>query len=208
MSILECVGYLASVLVLVSMLMSSVTKLRIVNLAGSGIFSVYGFLIGSLPVGFLNLFVVFANMYHLYRLYFVCDDFKTLEIRNDNRYLIAFLEYHDKEIQQFFPGFIYRPDLNKFSFLILRNMAVAGIFLARDFGENRLYVGLDFVVAQYRDLKPGKFIYQEQSGFFIEKGYKQICTSSNSKKHSKYLKKMGFVEQEIEGKRLFVLSMR
>jgi hypothetical protein len=205
---LEWIGYLASVLVLVSMLMRSVSKLRIVNLVGSTLFSIYGFMIGSMPVGFLNMFVVFANLYHLYHLYFVREEFKTLEIRNDNRYLISFLEFYNNDIQHFFPGFSYKPEMNKFSFLILRNMAVAGVFLARDFGNGRLYVGLDYVINQYRDLKPGKYIYQEQSAFFIEHGYNQICTYPSSEKHSKYLKQMGFTEQEVDGKKLFVLNLR
>ena len=36
--IIELIGYLGSILVVVSMLMSSVIKLRVINMAGSGIF--------------------------------------------------------------------------------------------------------------------------------------------------------------------------
>ena len=46
--IIELAGYLGSVLVVVSMLMSSVVKLRIINTAGSIISATYALIIQSL----------------------------------------------------------------------------------------------------------------------------------------------------------------
>ena len=53
-TLIELIGYTASVILVISMMMSSFVKLRIVNLVGAFLFSVYGFIIGSYPVGFLN----------------------------------------------------------------------------------------------------------------------------------------------------------
>ena len=44
---LELFGYLGSFLVLISMLMTSVVRLRIINLIGSAIFAAYAILIRS-----------------------------------------------------------------------------------------------------------------------------------------------------------------
>lgn len=66
---LEWLGYLASLLVLISLLMNSIIKLRWINLLGSSIFSFYGFLIAALPVGFMNLGIVLINIYHLVKIY-------------------------------------------------------------------------------------------------------------------------------------------
>ena len=44
---IETIGYLGSSLVLVSFLMASVAKLRIVNSVGSVIFTIYAFIIHS-----------------------------------------------------------------------------------------------------------------------------------------------------------------
>lgn len=66
---LEWLGYLASLIVLISLLMNSIIKLRWINLLGSSIFSLYGFLIGALPVGFMNLGIVLINIYHLVKIY-------------------------------------------------------------------------------------------------------------------------------------------
>ena len=46
---LELVGYFASLLVLISLLMTSVVKLRVINMIGSLIFAVYALLICSYP---------------------------------------------------------------------------------------------------------------------------------------------------------------
>ncbi|MFN3410709.1 MAG: hypothetical protein ACK4YF_00930, partial [Exilispira sp.] len=68
MNTIELIGYISSIIIAISLTMSSVIKLRIFNLIGSLIFSVYGFIIKSYPVGFLNLFIVFVNIYYINKL--------------------------------------------------------------------------------------------------------------------------------------------
>lgn len=206
-SLLEWIGYLASVLVLVSMLMSSLLRLRIVNMIGSGMFSAYGFLIGSLPVALMNLCVVFANIYHLYNIFKVKDSYTDLEIRRDNRYLVEFLEYYKKDIKKYFPKFEYKDGMNSYSYMILKNMAVAGIFLAREYGDKTLYVGLDYVIPQYRDLKIGQYVYRDKIKQFKADGYERLCTIAPTKNHAKYLEKMGFIKDTIEGKEHYVFKL-
>ena len=46
----EVIGYAASLIILVSLLMTNVYRLRLINLAGSLCFSLYGWLIGAWPV--------------------------------------------------------------------------------------------------------------------------------------------------------------
>ena len=65
MRTVELIGYIASVMIFISILSSSILKLRIINLVGSGIFAVYGFLIGSIPTGLMNTLIVIVNIYYL-----------------------------------------------------------------------------------------------------------------------------------------------
>lgn len=190
--ILQWIGYLASVIIALSMTMNSIVKFRWINLAGALTFSTYGFLIGALPVGFLNGFIVCVDIYYLFKIYSKKETFETLEVRADNRYLLRFLEFHNKEIQKFFPGFAYKPEMNTISFFILRNTAVAGLFLAHREDNKILKVGLDYVVPEYRDFKNGKFIYMRLRKKFIDDGFEIVKTSGNSERYSKYLKKLGF----------------
>ena len=198
-NLLEWVGYLASVIIAASMTMNSILKFRWINLAGAVTFSMYGFLIGAWPVGFLNGFIAVVDIYYLYQIYSKKEVFEILEVRADNKYLLRFLQFHDKEIQKFFPGFEYKPEMNTISFFILRDMAVAGIFLAHREKDHCLSVGLDYVIPAYRDFKNGKFIYLRLRKRFIADGFTKVISESNSKQYSMYLRKLGFL-QNANGK--------
>lgn len=189
---LTLLGYFASIVIAISMTLSSIVKFRIINLIGAISFSLYGFLIGAIPVGILNAFIATVDIYFLYTIFSKKDVFETLEVRNDNRYLIRFLEFYNNDIQKFFPGFAYKPEMNKYSFLILRNMSVAGVFLAHDSKDNVLCVGLDYVTPQYRDFKNGRYIYKRLVKRFVGLGYKKVISPAWSKDYVKYLKKLGF----------------
>jgi hypothetical protein len=193
-SLLQWIGYLASIAIALSMTMSSILKFRWINLAGALTFSTYGFLIGAWPVGFLNAFIALVDIYYLNSIYSKKEVFEILEVRADNRYLLRFLQFHEKDIQYFFPGFEYKPELNTVSFFVLRNMAVAGVFLAHRKEDHCLSVGLDFVLPEYRDFKNGKFIYLQLRERFISEGFIKVIAEGNSEKYSKYLSKLGFVK--------------
>lgn len=206
-SFLEIVGYIASVLVLLSMLMSSILKLRVVNMIGAAIFSVYGFLIHAMPVGFLNLFIVFANIYYLYKLFGTNYNYSSHVISRNSSYLNKFLEFYKKDIIKFCPEFEYAIGQDGYSFFVLRDMAVAGVFLAHKANENDLFIELDYVIPEYRDLKSGIFIYKDKIEYFKTEGFKTLTTIPYTSSHAKYLKKMGFKEQIVDGKEQYVYSL-
>jgi len=197
-SFLQWIGYFASIVIALSMTMSSILKFRWINLVGALTFSAYGFLIGAMPVGFLNAFIALVDIYYLYSIYSKKEIFEILEVRADNRYLIRFLQFHEDDIEKFFPGFSYRPEMNTVSFFVLRNMAVAGIFLAHRDQNHCLSVGLDFVLPEYRDFKNGKFIYLRLKDRFIKEGFTKVIADGRSEKYSKYLVKLGF-EKNLDG---------
>lgn len=191
---LQWIGYIASVIIAISMTMNSILKFRWINLAGATTFATYGYLIGAWPVGLLNSFIVLVDVYYLVSIYSKKEIFEILEVRPENRYLIRFLEFHDKDIQKFFPGFSYKPEMNTVSFFTLRNMAVAGVFLAHRKEDNTLSVGLDYVLPEYRDFKNGRFIYGQLNTKFIDAGFRKVKADGKSKKYASYLRKLGFVE--------------
>ncbi len=65
--ILEAFGYLGTILVVVSMMMSSVTKLRIVNMSGSVISAIYAAICGTWPIVVMNVCLFVINGTHLIR---------------------------------------------------------------------------------------------------------------------------------------------
>lgn len=65
---LEIFGYVGMALVLVSMMMTSVKWLRILNMSGAVICAVYGILTNTWPTAFLNIGLLIVQMVQLYRL--------------------------------------------------------------------------------------------------------------------------------------------
>ena len=70
--------------------------------------------------------------------------------------------------------------MNTVSFFILRNMAVAGLFLAHRDDENNLRVGLDYVIPEYRDFKNGNFVFNSLGKLFTASGYKRALAKGSS----------------------------
>lgn len=189
--LVEWIGYIASVLILISLSLSSILRLRMVNLFGALVFSLYGFLIGSLPVGIMNLIIVFTNLYYLRKLYYKKDKFEMLESEDNNEYIRKFLVHYKKDIQKYFPDFKLLTGENKMVLMVLRNMNLAGIFIAQKNGD-LLEVELDYVTPQFRDYKNGAFIFEHFRKALEEKKIKTIVANSKVPQQIKYLKKMGF----------------
>ena len=64
---LELFGYLGTGLLLMSMMMTSLTKLRIFNMTGSVISAIYGALSDAWPVVLLNVGMIIINLVQLCR---------------------------------------------------------------------------------------------------------------------------------------------
>ncbi|MDF2840389.1 MAG: hypothetical protein K0Q99_1161 [Clostridia bacterium] len=204
---LEWLGYISSIIVAVSLLMSSIIKLRWYNLIGSILFAVYGFMIQAIPVALINTIVIFINVYYLFRIYTEKAYFKLIEIQEDNKYLQSFYDFYKTDIKKYFPDFNFSLEGTAVSFYILRNMIPAGIFIATENHKDTLLINLDFVMPEYRDFKIGKFIFEDNEMYFREKGYQKILCIASNKEQKNYLRKMGFIETNIEGNTLMVRSL-
>ena len=64
-NLIECLGYIASILVAISFLMKSMNKLRLVNTVGAICFVIYAVAINAVPVALINFFIVCVNVYYL-----------------------------------------------------------------------------------------------------------------------------------------------
>jgi hypothetical protein len=203
---LEWLGYLASLIVLISLLMSSIIKLRWINLLGSSLFSLYGFLIGALPVGLMNLGIAIINIYYLVKIYNASakkEYFKILSIEKDSEYFNHFLNYYKEGIKKYADPLKLKENTYDVSFYILRNMVPAGVFLGSKHDESTLKVELDFVIPEYRDFKIGSFVYEDSKEYFINKGYHRLISYSSNDDHIDYLRKMGFEAKEEAGIKYF-----
>jgi hypothetical protein len=193
--------------------MSSIVKLRWYNLVGAAIFSFYGFAIGSLPVGLLNLFIVMANIYYLSKIYNRKEIFKLITTDLNDSYVKYYLDFNKKEISHFFPDYEVKiadkpkEESELITILLLRDALVAGIFIGQK-TDRELQVLVDYVSAPYRDMKAGDFIYKKHMHLFKDKGIECVICETNHPLHKQYLGKMGFNSLLIKGgKEVFVKSV-
>jgi hypothetical protein len=190
----EWLGYIASLIVLVSLLMSSVKRLRWINMTGSLVFAVYGFLISAYPVAVMNLGIVMINSYYLYQMYSKKDYFKLLHV-SDLTYFNAFVSSYEKDMKEFmsFEEPLDDPSLERL--FILRNTVPAGILVGKK-KEDAFEILVDYVTPMYRDFKIGSFLYEDQKNVFKEKGISKLITKPGNKRHEAYLKRMGFIKND------------
>lgn len=188
----ELIGYVASALVAISMLMSSILRLRLINLVGSAAFTLYGVLIHAYPVAAVNGFIVVINLFYLHRMLRTREYFHLLSVEPDSHYLRHFLEFYGREVRRFIPGARFEPAAGDLTIFVLRDMVPAGVFIGRMEGRGRLCVTLDFVIPQYRDFKIGRYLFQEERELFRSRGIREIVSEPGTPRHAAYLRRMGF----------------
>jgi GNAT superfamily N-acetyltransferase len=198
--VLELFGYLASALIAVSLMMSSILRLRVINMIGGTAFSIYGLLIGAYPVAILNGLIVLVNVYHVARMLRAKKYFQLLELRPHSDYLRYFLSFYDKEIRAILPEFEYRAAEKQVTLFILRDCVPVGVFIAEETVPGVLRVQLDFVLPAYRDLKIGKFLFVDQAQFFRDRGIREIVIAPRTRKFGAYLAQVGFEPATKKGK--------
>jgi hypothetical protein len=186
----ELIGYIASILVAISLMMSAIVKLRVVNLIGAFTFSIYGILIGSVPVAAMNAFIVLINIYYLVKIYRDKSYFQVLWVEHNSRYLSKFLDFYEESIRNYLPGFSKENSCN-YALFVLSDMTPAGLLLG-NLENDTLNIELDFVIPSFRDFKIGNYIFHENRDHFKEFGIKQLIAKSGNEDHNQYLERMGF----------------
>lgn len=189
---IELIGYVASALIAVSMMLSSILRLRLINLAGALAFTVYGILIGAIPVAILNGLIVVVNAHFLLRMMRAKEYFHCLSLRPESGYLGYFLGFYGNDIRQSFPDFEPRGGENQMVLFILRDCAPAGVFIAEHEAGGVLRVMLDYAIPRYRDFKIGRFLFVEQADFFRQHGIREIVVSPRTADFGAYLIRVGF----------------
>ena len=103
--ILEIIGYIGSFLVVISMLMSSIIKLRVINTIGSVISGIYAVICGALPLALMNLCLIIINVVNLVKLLGAKMPYELVEGSAGDSLVKYFLDYYRDDIKTFFPAF-------------------------------------------------------------------------------------------------------
>lgn len=193
-SLLEIVGYASSILIAVSLMMSNIFKLRIINFIGAAVFSIYGAFIPAIPVAVVNGFIALIDLYYLWQMSRRKEYYRTLEISSEATFLQHFLQFRAGDIQKFFPDFNWDKEQKKapVCYFLLRDTNPAGVFIYR-IRRNSVIVKLDYVIPEYRDMKNARHMFMVLNERFRNEGLTEYCVEGvNVESHRKYLAALGF----------------
>ena len=205
----ELVGYLASALVVLALTMTSVVRLRMVSLAGSITFFVYGTLIDSVPIMITNGSIAVINVWFLRKEFASGSphgrDLGVSHIRADSPFLADFIAFHLIDIHRFQPDFRLPRGDDVVTLLLNRDGLPAGMLIGRRDGST-LTIDLDYVLGAYRDSRLGRWLYGPGAQVFRADGVDQLRSAGVTDTHRKYLERVGF-RQSSDDPDLYELTL-
>lgn len=185
--LIEAFGYLGSLLVLVSMLMTSVVKLRIINTIGSVIFTIYAFIIKSYPTAFMNLCLVIINLHFLWKMSRTDKEYEIVKSDGNDVLLDHLLNYYHDDITKCFPGISYDTKKADQIYVVLCQGKPVGMTLGNRNGD-ALELMLDYSIPEFRDFSIGAYLFDHLK----KEGIKKVVYRGPTEHHLNYLKRLGF----------------
>lgn len=190
-TMIELAGYLGSTLVVVSMLMSSVVKLRVINTIGSVISASYALIIHSYPLALMNICLIIINCYNLAKLLKSNQQYDLISVNTDDTFLAYIFAHYKQDILHFFQEAERAAKTADTAFIVCCDAAPAGVLLGNVTEKGVLEIAVDYSTPTYRDCSVGKYLYSR----LPEQGINKLVYSGKSEKHEEYLRKMGFAEK-------------
>jgi hypothetical protein len=205
--IISAIGYAASIFLAISLLVTNDLKFRWINTCGNICFLTYGILINAFPIILTNSILLLINLFYLVKIYNAKEDFELIEFKGGEKLVYKFLSFYKDDIARYFPGYVHDENENNLKFVVLRDLVIANIFIARLDDNGNAFVKLNYTVPKYRDYKVGRYIFNNERKFLVSKGVEQlIYTSVPNKQHARFLKVMGFKKEDNSSSFIKILS--
>ncbi len=187
---LEVFGYVGTALVILSMLMTSVVKLRVINICGSAISLVYAAIGGAWPIVLLNGSLIVINGLQLVRMNRAKVIFRRVTASPSDKSLEYFLSLYEGDIRKYFPETQASGEVH----LAYIGSETVGVIVGKRRGRE-MDIRLDYSTPKYRDLSVSTFLFSKLK----EDGIEILNADLGVPEHQKYLLRMGFVQ---EGERM------
>ena len=188
---IELFGYLGSILVVVSMLMSSVIKLRVINIIGSVISGTYALIIGSFPLALMNICLIIINLYNIFKLKKESHKYEIVKGDIQDSLFKYLVNHYGTDIKSYFSDI----DIEKVSgdtvYYVFCNEAPVGLFVGNQKDE-KIDVIIDYTVQSYRDCSVAKFLYIAMN----KEGFNQLEIKNPTEKHILFLNKMSYQKED------------
>lgn len=195
------IGYIASGFLALSLMAKSDLRFRWLNTLGCLSFIIYGSLISAVPVILANVLLFVINLYYLFKIYRyrTVEYFDLIPFSKDNLLIEKFLSFYHKDIQDYFPDYTHQLSDRDICFMVLRDMAIANIFVATVTDEGDAIVRINYTVPRYRDFKVGRYLFDKEKAYLTSRNIKRVLyTTVANKSHEHFLKVTGF-ERAADG---------
>ena len=123
-------GYLASVLLAFSLIVTNDIRFRWLNSLGCVAFIVYGIALSAFPIILTNSLLLGINLYYLIKIYNTTENFDLLEFNKDDLIIRKFLFHYRKDIKNYFPEYSIDESGDQLRFVVLRDLVIANIYAA------------------------------------------------------------------------------
>ena len=186
---LEIFGYIGTVLVIVSMLMTSLTKLRIINVCGAIISTIYSIIVGAWPIVVMNICLMCINIFHIVTAYTKRTALTDVTVKDSDASLVHFLNTYEDRIKRDFSEY----DLNisdEYEYhLVYLDSRIIAFFRGKRKAEAFLS-DISFILPDSQDVSEKQIYASLLSG-----DTKAFCIKADGKKKDKLLR-FGFTEQD------------
>jgi hypothetical protein len=190
-TIIEAIGYLGSALVLVSFLMASVVKLRVVNTIGSVIFTAYAFIIHSYPTAIMNVCLVLINIYYLVKMSNTKVDYSIVRVNTKDALVSYLLRFYSADIMDCFPETLLDFSESNLGYVVCHNGKPVSLFFGKE-KDGVVDIDLDYSIPEYRDFSIGKYLLDKLPG----EGIRSLIYRGSDENHKAYLLKMGYIKKD------------
>jgi hypothetical protein len=202
--VLEIVGWIGSILVIVSLTQARVLRFRWLNLAGAVLAVIYNVILAIWPFAAMNAVIAVIDIYWLRKLVGERHDptaYSVVEVGPGDAYLGHVIGVHLDDIHTFQPSYAVpssdsplEGDGRRWAFLVQRAEETVGAVVVRDVGLGTAVVELDYVTPRFRDFTPGEFVYS-RSGVFAEHGVRRLVADKELATQTAYLLSVGFRDE-------------
>ena len=188
---IEMIGYVGSGLVLISFLMVSVVKLRLVNSIGSVIFTIYALIIHSYPTAVMNACLVLINLHFLWKMTHDKVQYELVRVQASDPVVKHILNLYREDIGKCFPGNSMDYEKTDRGYVVFQNNIPVGVTLGTE-KDGVFDLMLDYSIPQYRDCSIGRFLVSK----LPEEGIRKLVYRGNVENHKAYLFKLGYSDHE------------
>ncbi len=203
-TVLEIIGWVGSILVIVSLAQARVLRFRWLNLAGALLAVLYNVALAIWPFAAMNAVIAVIDIYWVRKLLGERHDpsaYSVVEVGPGDAYLSHVIGVHLEDIHTFQPSYAAPPasspaegDGRRWAFLVQRAEETVGAVVVRDVGLGTAVVELDYVTPRFRDFTPGEFVYG-RSGVFADHGVRRLVADKELATQTAYLRSVGFRDE-------------